>query len=751
MADEFTKAVQDGISLSKRLNLGKGRSAAPPKPMSQMDKSSHPQSYLPTAPMIYAVIPDPSVVDNPDIPSYQPHVHGRCDPPALIPLHMNAVSVQAHCYLDTAFVTVTASWRLHCVMRNRHCDCRFAIPLAHEGSVLSVEVDAAGKSYSTQLISTNEEVDTKKVAKPENGGFVKPHIFTFTIPQVDGGSNVSVKVRWSHKLQYQNGQFNLIVPFSFPSFVNPAGNKMSKKEKIHLDINSGPGTEVVCKTISHPLKELRRDGGKLGFFYESQVLSWSTSDFIFTYGVSTNSFANVILQSPSVFDIDKRDMFCLYMFPGSKFSKKVFKKEVLFVVDISGSMRGKPLEDTKSAIFAALSELIPGDSFNVIAFNDEAYLFSSSLELATKEAIEKATEWIGMNFVAGGGTNLSLPLNKAIDMFSSTQSTFPIIILITDGAVEDERDICDILESHMTKSRSLHPRIYTFGIGSFCNHYFLRMLAEIGRGRHEAAYEVDSIEMQMKNFFRKALSTVLANIRIGSMDNLDELEIYPSRVPDLLSESPLIIYGRYCGKFPNTTKIEGILSDMSKFTIDVKLQEAKEMPVDEILAKHQIESYTAQSWFSKSKDLEIKIAELSEQTSVISEYTRMILLEEGEKHAKTVSAETRKKGQLPNEVNRQKLLVFPNSGIGFGSVSATAANSRPGRDEHKLPESAEMFIKAASNCCSIMCGHCCCMCCIQTCSRINDQCAIILTQFCTALSCLGCYSCCEACCGSDSL
>lgn len=56
-------------------------------------------------------------------------------------------------------------------------------------------------------------------------------------------------------------------------------------------------------------------------------------------------------------------------------------------------------------------------------------------------------------------------------MFSSTQSTFPIIILITDGAVEDERDICDILESHMTKSRSLHPRIYTFGIGKFVDTF----------------------------------------------------------------------------------------------------------------------------------------------------------------------------------------------------------------------------------------------------------------------------------------
>lgn len=70
----------------------------------------------------------------------------------------------------------------------------------------------------------------------------------------------------------------------------------------------------------------------------------------------------------------------------------------MFVVNISGSMRGKPLEDTKNAILAALSELSPADSFNVIAFNDEAYLFSSSLELATKEAIEKATEWIEMNF-----------------------------------------------------------------------------------------------------------------------------------------------------------------------------------------------------------------------------------------------------------------------------------------------------------------------------------------------------------------
>lgn len=91
---------------------------------------------------------------------------------------------------------------------------------------------------------------------------------------------------------------------------------------------------------------------------------------------------------------------------------KVFRKEVVFVVDISGSMRGKPLEDTKNALFAALAKLDPKDLFNVIAFNGETYLFSSILEPATAEAIENAIQWINVNFVAGGGTNILLPLNQ---------------------------------------------------------------------------------------------------------------------------------------------------------------------------------------------------------------------------------------------------------------------------------------------------------------------------------------------------
>jgi len=128
MAEDFVKAVDDGLKLSKRVYGGK----APPRPVAHMVKSPAATEGLPTAVMVYAVIFDPAMVDNPDIPTYQPHVHGRRDPPALIPLQMNGVEMEVDCYLDTAFVRVCGSWRLHCVMGSKSCDCLVAIPMGEQ-------------------------------------------------------------------------------------------------------------------------------------------------------------------------------------------------------------------------------------------------------------------------------------------------------------------------------------------------------------------------------------------------------------------------------------------------------------------------------------------------------------------------------------------------------------------------------------------------------------------------------------------
>lgn len=750
------ESVEEGLKLSKRLYYGKDRSIAPPKPPPPMSKS--PNTYLPTAATLYAVVSNPAVVDNPDIPSYQPYVYGRCDPPALIPLHMNRVSLEVDTYLDdTVFVTLSGEWRVHCVMGSKSVDCRLAVPMGEQGSILGIEVDIPRKSYHTQLIADEDTRDDEKALGVDDGIVLRPDIFLLTIPQVDGGTNLSIKIRWSQKLLYHDSEFSVCIPFSFPEYVTPPSKKIPKRERIQLNIHQASENEVLCKIVSHHLKEKKRQVDNLSFLYESDVLLWSTMDFSFSYSIPiTHISGSVLLQSPSIDDVDQREMFCMHILPGSQRHKKIFPREIVYVVDTSGSMQGKPLASTKRALCAALSDLAPRDSFNIVGFNGDICHFASSLKSASVETIEEALKWIDTNFIVGDGTNISLALNKAMEMLSDTRDSLPMIVLITDGAVEDERRICNVVKSRLSNMKTITPRIHTFGIGLFCNHYFLRMLAMIGQGLYDAAYETDCIETRLQRLISRASSVLFANVHLDALDKLSDVEVHPTCVPDLSSERPLLISGRYKGDFPEVVKVTGIVAGMTKHEVELKVNKAKGIPLERILALQQIITYTSQAWFSESKQLETKVADISIRNGLVSEYTSMALFvtETLKKEAAESGAKQKKspaKGEAESaEPKPKRVKILKNIGIGFGNMKATAENMAPGFHEPKAPEAAEIIVKAASDCCTRMCAFCCCMCCVEMCSKINNQCAIVLTQACTALACFGCLECCTAICCSGN-
>lgn len=747
MAAEFSRAIELGVKLSKRIYYGRDRRAVMSAPSMPESMTAEAESYLPTAPMVYAEINDPEIVDNPDVPSYQPYVYGRCDPPALIPLHMHRVAVEVDCFLDTAFVTVSGAWRLHCVSASRSCSCRIAVPMGDQGSVLGVEVETPLKSFNTELISLEDGADAAKAATSKDGFLIKGRIYTLKVPRIDGGTVISVKFSWSQKLLYQDGRFCLNVPFNFPSYVNPMVKSITKKEKISVNVNSGTGTEVFFQSTSHHLERTEHEkAAKIGFSTEREVPLWSRDDFNFSYNVASNEIVGgVLLQSPSLHDYDQREMFCLYLYPGKMMNNKVFRKELVFLVDISASMQGNPLDYVKTALLSALSKLNPIDTFNIIAFNESSSLLSSSLVQASKEMIEKASEWIGTNLIADGGTNISAPLNQAIKMFSKAGGSLPIVFLITDGAVEDEKDICDAMRGHLANGGLNTPRICTFGIGSFCNHYFLQMLAQIGRGYYDAAFGVGSIKSRLERLISTASSVTVADINVDSLKDLDSLEIYPAHAPDLSSGCPVLMWGRYSGSFPNNVDVDGTLPDLGKFEISMKVQHAKDIPLDKVIARRQVDSLTAHAWLSGSKQLEEKATKLSLLTGVVSEYTSIVLIET-ERGKLATKTKTVQETQKRVDVEAKKMTFLRSLGMGWGNIEATAENRAPEEAEPKLYETSEMILKAASNFCARWC--CCCMCCLQCCNKLNDQCAIALTQLCTFLACFECINiCCEICSG----
>ncbi|XP_017255565.1 uncharacterized protein LOC108225246 isoform X2 [Daucus carota subsp. sativus] len=627
MADQLSSSVALGLKLSRRVYYGKETvlSSAPKASMS-MDRSV--EACLPKAPMVYAEILKPAMVDNPDIPSYQPHVYGVCEPPALIPLHMHGIDMEVDCYLDTAFVTLSGTWRLHCVIANKTCDCRVAIPMGEEGSVLGVEVSTSRRSFYTQLITTREMYDTENMDIAKDSCLLKHQIYTLKVPEVDGGSSLHVKVRWSQKLVYEDGQFCLCIPFSFPTYVTPVESNTTKSEKILVNLKAGIPAPVQCRSTSHSLKELQHGDQELVFSYDAEVMSFSNCDFLFSYSVCSDDISgSLLLQAPSPHDFDQREMFCFTLFPGSDGLKQVFRKVMIIVVDTSASMHGGPIESVKTAVLEAISDLEPMDTFNIIAFNESSVLFSPSMEQATHEIIEKAAEWISTNLIPNGGTNIMIPLNQAVEMATKTGDTVPSIILITDGAVVNERDICNDVKKRLLDEGLTCPHMSTFGIGSYCNHYFLNMLSQIGRGYHDAAYDIDSIIFKLKRLIHKASSLILTNIKIDALEKIDKLELCPFRIPDLSTSSPVIVSGRYSGYFPESVQVSGILADSSTFVIDVKAHKAIDIPLDRVLARRQINTLTCLAWLSESTELEEKVTKISIQTGMPSEYASMILVQ----------------------------------------------------------------------------------------------------------------------------
>ncbi|CAM0906736.1 unnamed protein product [Alopecurus aequalis] len=610
---------------------------------------------------------------------------------------------------------------------------------AHGGT--GAEVTIGRRSYNTQVIEVEDQT-MGNIGKADSGGLLKPNMFCLTIPQVEGGADISATIRWSQKLHYDNGHFSVDIPFRFPYYVNPLPKVFMKREKIQLTVNSGFSKEVLLQGTSHPLKEKARQGEKLSFLHEAIVEHWSSKDFTFSYSVYSGDLSGGILVQPSASqDYDDRNRFSIFLLPGSG-TRKVFKKAVVFVVDTSGSMQGKPLENVKNAVSTALSDLAQGDYFNIVTFNDELHSFSSCLEKVNEKAIAGAIDWMNQHFVAEGGTDIMHPLSEAMALLSSVHDVLPQIFLMTDGSVDDEHNICQTMQTELISRGSKSPRISTFGLGLYCNHYFLRMLASIGKGHYDAALEIGSVESRILNWFRRASNTIVANISIDTTQYLDDFEVDSEYIPDISAESPLCVSGKYRGKFPETVVAKGNLADMTEISIELKVQHVEDMPFDKFLVAQQIALLTAKAWLSADKQLEKKVVRLSIQHSVLSEYTSMVALQ--------ANLDTAQKGK-PKQKGANEPLRIPLHGLrlGFGDKAATRANLLAGFGNEKPPETLKIF-KKAGGCCSRVADCLCCMCCIKACNKMNDQCAIMMAQICAALSCLGCYECCaEVCCGGS--
>lgn len=223
-------------------------------------------------------------------------------------------------------------------------------------------------------------------------------------------------------------------------------------------------------------------------------------------------------------------------------------KEVIYIIDTSGSMGGTSIQQAKSALKMALRRLRPIDTFNIIQFNSVTSALFEHAQLADSTNIYNAIRYVE-SLYATGGTEMYPAIERALKR-TREQQTVRQIIFLTDGSVGNETQLFGLVKQKLGDSR-----LFTVGIGSAPNSFFMTRAAEFGRGTYTYIGNTQEVQSKMQELFTKLETPVLTHLKVELPDDI-EMEIWPRRIPDLYLGEPVVIVAK-TGDFDGNIQISG--------------------------------------------------------------------------------------------------------------------------------------------------------------------------------------------------
>lgn len=312
--------------------------------------------------------------------------------------------------------------------------------------------------------------------------------------------------------------------------------------------------------------------------------------------------------------------------------RQVLEKEIVFVLDISGSMQGRKIDQAKEAVRFFLKSLNPGDRFNVIPFSTGPEPFFPLPIVADAENLDKALEKVS-RIEASGGTNLDEALKAGLCWGQRSPNRLGITVVLTDGLpTVGETDVKTILKD-AKKWNEGGSRIFVFGVGNDVNTHLLDKLAEESGGTRDYVREREPIEERTSALFTKLSSPVLADLAL-SVEGVELARTVPTRLPDLFKGGRVLLFGRYRGDGPRAIRLSGRVGDERKeyvyegtFTAEPK-REYDFVPT--LWAQRRVGVLLdAIRLNGSNQELVDEVSRLGIEHNIVTPYTSHLIVEEG--------------------------------------------------------------------------------------------------------------------------
>jgi Ca-activated chloride channel family protein len=426
------------------------------------------------------------------------------------------------------------------------------------------EKEAAKKQYE------QAKAEGKKASLVEQQ---RPNLFTTSVANIGPGESIVVEIEYLETLRYDEGAFSMRFPLTMTPRYIP-GHALPDKQGSGWSPDT---TQVPDASLVTPPVVTRSKDHKISFTAEIQagvplalvasryhVVDIDNRDDRYHVSLADNDVPmdhDIELTWKPVADAAPRAMLftedvageshaLLMMLPPDEFTAPTQRvpREMIFVIDTSGSMHGTSIDQAKRALGLALGGLTPGDRFNVIQFNSTtSALFPSSVEASTNNIAVARRYLNGLS--ANGGTEMWPALTRALTT-ARFESHLRQIIFITDGSVGNEEQLYQLIEERLGRSR-----LFTVGIGSAPNSWFMRKAADVGRGTFTMISALHEVNEKMERLFRKLEQPRVTDIEVHWPGNV-VAESYPSIVPDLYAGEPVVIRARLSESIAATEAVQ---------------------------------------------------------------------------------------------------------------------------------------------------------------------------------------------------
>jgi Ca-activated chloride channel family protein len=447
-------------------------------------------------------------------------------------IRVSVTGLMARVKVRQRFVNPTDSW----------VEGIYVFPLPDDAAVDQMRILTDGRVIEGKIQEKEQARKTYEAAKKEGrrAGLVeqeRPNVFTTSIANIRPGSEVTIEIEYQQSVRLDNGEFSLRVPTIVAPRYMPGQTEAETMppptlHSFEIDVDLVPGFDLDrLESPYHPIV-IFDDGHAYGVSLAEGPIR-ADRDFVLQWWPAPGLAPEAAVFSETLGDYSYALIMVIPPFIEAA-AHTGLRRDVVLVIDTSGSMVGGSLTQAKSAVVFALERLDSQDLFNVIEFNDQtASLFSES-RVASSSNIQEALDFVA-GLESGGGTNIALAIRRALeDQVDSTRALRQVVFL-TDGGIGNETQLLDELKLRVHESR-----IFSIGIGRAPNSYFMRKLAQLGRGSFTHIGDPAEVAEKMTTLFRKLESAVATDIEI-EFSGGRELEMYPYKVPDLYLGEPVLV------------------------------------------------------------------------------------------------------------------------------------------------------------------------------------------------------------------